>query len=54
VTFYTLLGAVVGVIGGSGLYDMDGLSQVKSIELSTPFGTDIRIDGNVGVIHPSP
>ncbi len=29
---------VVGVIGGSGLYDIDGLSSVKSIELSTPFG----------------
>jgi 5'-methylthioadenosine phosphorylase len=28
----------VGVIGGSGLYDMDGLESVERIRLSTPFG----------------
>ena len=28
----------VGVIGGSGLYDIRGLESVKEIELSTPFG----------------
>lgn len=31
-------GHVVGVIGGSGLYDMDGLEQVREVALSTPFG----------------
>jgi 5'-methylthioadenosine phosphorylase len=29
---------VVGVIGGSGLYDVDGLKDVTEVELSTPFG----------------
>src|SRR3972149_8058832 len=29
---------VLGVIGGSGLYSMDGLSRVERLELDTPFG----------------
>jgi 5'-methylthioadenosine phosphorylase len=29
---------VVGVIGGSGLYEMEGLSEVGSVSLETPFG----------------
>jgi len=29
---------VVGVIGGSGLYEIDGLSGIEEIALSTPFG----------------
>jgi 5'-methylthioadenosine phosphorylase len=29
---------VVGVIGGSGLYDIEGLSDVREVALSTPFG----------------
>jgi 5'-methylthioadenosine phosphorylase len=28
----------IGVIGGSGLYDMEGLEQVERIKLETPFG----------------
>jgi 5'-methylthioadenosine phosphorylase len=28
----------IGVIGGSGLYDMEGLEQVERITLETPFG----------------
>jgi 5'-methylthioadenosine phosphorylase len=32
------LRAEIGIIGGSGLYDMDGLQQVKRISLRTPFG----------------
>ena len=31
--------ARVGVIGGSGLYAIDGLEDVREIELETPFGT---------------
>jgi 5'-methylthioadenosine phosphorylase len=31
-------GADIGIIGGSGLYDMDGLHQVKRVTLRTPFG----------------
>ena len=30
--------ATIGVIGGSGLYDMEGLEQVKRIRIETPFG----------------
>lgn len=28
----------IGVIGGSGLYDMEGLTQVKTVKVATPFG----------------
>jgi len=30
--------AVIGVIGGSGLYEMEGLEQVEKIRIETPFG----------------
>ncbi len=30
--------AIVGVIGGSGLYQMEGISNVKEVTLKTPFG----------------
>jgi 5'-methylthioadenosine phosphorylase len=29
---------IVGVIGGSGLYEMEGLEQVRTVSLKTPFG----------------
>lgn len=29
---------IVGVIGGSGLYEMDGLQEVQTVSLTTPFG----------------
>jgi 5'-methylthioadenosine phosphorylase len=29
---------VIGVIGGSGLYEMDGLTDVQEVRLDTPFG----------------
>ncbi len=29
---------IVGVLGGSGLYDIDGLSETRDVALSTPFG----------------
>jgi 5'-methylthioadenosine phosphorylase len=28
----------IGIIGGSGLYQMDGLSQIEELEIETPFG----------------
>lgn len=28
----------IGVIGGSGLYEMEGLTKIKSVKISTPFG----------------
>ena len=41
--------AVVGVIGGSGLYDIEGLSDVREVSLSTPFGapSDAFVTGNL-------
>ena len=29
---------VIGVIGGSGLYEIDGLKNIEEVKLSTPFG----------------
>lgn len=41
---------VVGVIGGSGLYEMEGLTDVESVSVSTPFGepSDEYITGMLG------
>jgi 5'-methylthioadenosine phosphorylase len=33
------LGDVIGVIGGSGLYEMDGLENVRRKSVTTPFGS---------------
>lgn len=30
--------ATIGIIGGSGLYDMEGLSDVEFVDVDTPFG----------------
>ena len=30
--------AKIGVIGGTGLYDIEGLTQVEEVEIATPFG----------------
>src|SRR5579863_5622837 len=30
--------ATIGVIGGSGLYEMEGLTDVEEVEIATPFG----------------
>ena len=29
---------IVGIIGGSGLYEMEGLEDIQSVSISTPFG----------------
>ena len=29
---------VVGVIGGSGLYELEGLAEISKVEVETPFG----------------
>jgi 5'-methylthioadenosine phosphorylase len=41
---------IVGVIGGSGLYQMPGLSRVREVRLATPFGrpSDAFIRGSLG------
>ena len=41
---------IIGVIGGSGLYEIEGLTDVREVKLETPFGTpsDVYITGNLG------
>lgn len=41
---------VVGVIGGSGLYEMEGLEEVRSVDIDTPFGSpsDRFVTGKLG------
>lgn len=40
---------VLGVIGGSGLYEIEGLAEVREVRLSTPFGdpSDAYITGQL-------
>src|SRR5688572_29444825 len=40
----------IGVIGGSGLYNMEDLTEVEEIQLSTPFGepSDSYVVGKLG------
>jgi 5'-methylthioadenosine phosphorylase len=33
-----MAGPIIGVIGGSGLYQMEGLGQIREIAVTTPFG----------------
>jgi 5'-methylthioadenosine phosphorylase len=42
--------AEIGVIGGSGLYEMDGLTDIKGVKLETPFGepSDEIVLGTLG------
>lgn len=42
--------AVLGVIGGSGLYDLEQLTDVQRVRLETPFGdpSDEYVVGNLG------
>ena len=45
--------AAVGVIGGSGLYEMEGLQSVREIRVRTPFGSpsDAIIVGVIGGVR---
>ena len=45
--------AVVGVIGGSGLYQIEGLTGVREVELATPFGapSDAYVTGVLGGVR---
>ena len=40
----------IGVIGGSGLYDMEGLTQVRTMKVTTPFGKPSD-DYIIGTMH---
>jgi 5'-methylthioadenosine phosphorylase len=41
--------ARIGIIGGSGLYNMEGMAEVEEVKVSTPFGepSDAIILGNI-------
>lgn len=43
----------LGVIGGSGLYEIEGLTDIQEIELETPFGapSDAFITGKLGDVR---
>jgi 5'-methylthioadenosine phosphorylase len=45
-----MAGPIIGVIGGSGLYQMEGLRQIREIAVATPFGkpSDKLIRGRLG------
>ena len=45
--------SIIGVIGGSGLYQMEGLSGIREIAVTTPFGkpSDKLIRGRLGAIE---
>jgi 5'-methylthioadenosine phosphorylase len=42
--------ASIGVIGGSGVYQMEGLTNVKELKIKTPFGdpSDVIVVGTLG------
>ena len=44
---------IVGVIGGSGLYQMKGLEKVREVRVSTPFGppSDLYVKGNLNGVE---
>ena len=44
---------IVGVIGGSGLYELEGLEDVQEIDMDTPFGkpSDSIISGMLGDVR---
>lgn len=41
---------IIGVIGGSGIYDLDGLTEIEEVAVDTPFGppSDTFITGRFG------
>ena len=44
---------VIGVIGGSGLYEMDGLENAEAVRVDTPWGapSDALIKGRIGEVE---
>ena len=41
--------AEVGIIGGSGLYEIEGFADVRAVSVSTPFGppSDLLVVGRL-------
>jgi len=48
-----MLETKVGVIGGSGLYEMGGITEMEKVKVSTPFGdpSDSIVLGNLGDVR---
>ena len=46
----------LGVLGGSGLYEMEGLRDVTEIDVDTPFGrpSDVLVEGHARERHHAP
>jgi 5'-methylthioadenosine phosphorylase len=46
----TRAASVLGVIGGSGLYEVEGLTQVEEVRVETPYGppSDVVVRGRLG------
>ena len=46
----------IGVIGGSGLYELEGLTDIEEIAVETPFGepSDAIISGRIAESASSP
>ena len=40
----------IGVIGGSGLYEMEGLTNIRTVRIATPFGKPSD-DYIIGTLH---
>ena len=40
----------LGVLGGSGLYELEGLEQIEELRVTTPFGSpsDVLVSGMLG------
>ncbi len=45
--------AKIGIIGGSGLYEMGGMTKIEDVKVSTPFGepSDAVVLGNLGGVN---
>ena len=41
---------VLGILGGSGLYEIEGLTQVEEVRVETPYGapSDAVVRGRLG------
>ncbi|NNG47468.1 MAG: S-methyl-5'-thioadenosine phosphorylase [Deltaproteobacteria bacterium] len=45
-----MMSDILGVIGGSGLYEMEGMKNVRNVRVRTPFGnpSDVLVVGEIG------
>ena len=47
------MSTILGIIGGSGLYELEGLSDVQSLRMTTPYGdpSDAIVSGRLGPVQ---